>query len=107
MAGERAGWNQVCAGTRHGRGKRREALAMAGEMARVRVLLVIGSAELRGRVARTLAWEPGIQVLDQTGDPAQGVELARHLRPDLLLCDSPAAANGALAELFADRQGTT
>jgi DNA-binding NarL/FixJ family response regulator len=53
----------------------------------IRVLLVDDHPVVRSGLAGLLGGEPGIEVVGEAGDGAQGVALAASLRPDLVLMD--------------------
>ena len=75
-------------GRRHrGRLRARPRHPGAGEGAVIRVLLVDDHPVVRSGLAGLLGGEPGIEVVGEAGDGAQGVALATELRPDLVLMD--------------------
>jgi DNA-binding NarL/FixJ family response regulator len=53
----------------------------------IRVLLVDDFPLVREGLAAALSRDPGIHVVGQAGDGKEGLELARELRPDVILLD--------------------
>jgi DNA-binding NarL/FixJ family response regulator len=53
----------------------------------IRVLLADDHVLFRSSVAACLSGEPGIELVGEAGDGAQALELARSLRPDVVLMD--------------------
>jgi len=65
---------------------------------RLRVLLVDDSAFMRGAVARLLGSDARFEVVGQASDGAEGVKLARELKPDVISMDfNMPGMNGAAA----------
>ncbi len=65
---------------------------------RLRVLLVDDSAFMRGAVARILGSDSRFEVVGQASDGAEGVQLARELKPDVISMDfNMPGMNGAAA----------
>jgi len=56
-------------------------------MVSIRVLLADDHVLFRSSVAACLSVEPGIELVGEAGDGAQALELARSLRPDVVLMD--------------------
>ena len=52
-----------------------------------RLLLVDDQPEVRSGLGMLIAAEPGLEVIGEAGDGATGVELARSLRPDVVVMD--------------------
>jgi two-component system chemotaxis response regulator CheB len=56
-------------------------------MTRTRVLVVDDSATVRGHLTAVLSTDPQLDVVAETGDGAQAVELCQRLRPDVITMD--------------------
>lgn len=57
------------------------------EVPRCRLLLIDDHAIVRDGLAALLALEPDLEIVGCAGDLAEGLELVRATRPDLVLCD--------------------
>jgi len=58
---------------------------MVGET--IRVLLVDDNTQYRTRLVKALRLQPGIEVIGEAASGREGVQLARSLRPDVMLMD--------------------
>jgi two-component system, chemotaxis family, protein-glutamate methylesterase/glutaminase len=56
-------------------------------MSTIRVLVVDDSLTVRGRIAETVAAEPGLEVVGQAENGKRGIELCEQLRPDIVTLD--------------------
>lgn len=56
-------------------------------MSDTRVVLVDDAPDVRGVIRALLRRDPNFSVVGEAGDGAQGVEVVRDLRPDLVLLD--------------------
>ena len=56
-------------------------------MKEIKVLIIDEYPDVRERLARRLEAVPGLKVVAQTGNPLLAAELARSLRPDVILAD--------------------
>jgi DNA-binding NarL/FixJ family response regulator len=59
----------------------------SGSAHRIRVLIVDDQALIRRGLAATLGADAELQVVGEAGDGREGIELARSLRPDIVLMD--------------------
>lgn len=58
-----------------------------GDSGRIRILIVDDHAVVRKGLAMVLRLEPSFEVVGEAGDGSQALELAKKLRPDLVLLD--------------------
>src|SRR4051794_38638600 len=65
----------------------------------IRVLVVDDFPVVRRGLAASIASDPGIKVVGEASDGAEGVELALELRPDVILCDMRMPGSGGLVLL--------
>ena len=69
-----------------------------GQSARIRVLLADDHAVMRAGLARLLGEQPDIEIVGEAADGQTAIEMARQLRPDIVLMDvSMPRANGLTA----------
>jgi PAS domain S-box-containing protein len=74
-------------GRRSRDGQKEESMSGSPSKPRVRVLLVDDHAILRTGLSRLLREEPDFEVVGEAGDGPEAVEMARALRPDVVIMD--------------------